>query len=40
MSATVGVATSTTLSVSSAISLRVAVVLVEARTMRTFGGKR
>ena len=35
---TVGAATSTTLSASSASSSKVAVVLVEASTMRTFGG--
>ena len=37
---TVGVANSTTLSASSSISSRVAVVLLEASTMRTFGGSR
>ena len=40
MAATVGAATSTTLSASSAISSRVVDALVEARTMRTLGGRR
>ena len=40
MAETVGVATSMTLSASSASSSSVVEVLVEASTIRTFGGKR